>query len=1044
MSYKTLAELYAEHEGKVTDKWSLYLEEYDRIFNEYRAKPINMLEIGIQNGGSLEIWPRYFPNGEKFVGCDINPDCSLLRYKDPRITLVIGDANSDSTQEVIFQHSREFDIVIDDGSHLSGDIVKSFVKYFPKIIDGGIFVAEDLHCSYWQGYEGGLFDPFSAITFFKYLADIINYEHWGLEKARVDILQGFVEKYGLVLDEDFLEQVHSIEFVNSICVVRKLPAKRNLLGDRIVVGENDDVVTGLQKLSHEVPPQVDNSWSLRDRPPAEELALRIQELNDREELITALNQAVAEQEEQINRLNQNINECNEEITSLNQAVIKEKRELEEILASKSWKITRPLRFAGRVFIGYPSSVARRVFSGTGYVLWRALPISIKSKQKLKGKLFKTLPWAFHRTNAYHVWNAYSQSSNCSPVINLRDEQTEGAANEYVPLLDAAPLKQKPAKLICFYLPQFHAIPENDEWWGEGFTEWTNVKPAQPQFEGHYQPHVPGELGYYNLLDPAVQRRQVELAKLYGIGGFCFYFYWFGGKRLLEKPIENYLNDDALDLPFCLCWANENWSRRWDGLDNDILISQHHSEEDDLAFIKHISKYLKDSRYIRIDDKPLLLVYRPSLLPSAKETVRRWREWCRENGIGEIYLTCTQSFDTIDPIEFGFDAAVEFPPNNTAPPSITEDIPGCSPAFAGQIYDWRVYPERSKNYQEPPYTLFRGVNPSWDNTARKKENGTILYGSSPLGYQQWLTNAIQDTVNRFPNHDQRLVFINAWNEWAEGAHLEPDQQYGYAYLEATRMAQIRTAYPASMNTDALAIIIHVFYEDIYLDIMERLEGIKGVSFKLFVTTPREKSDDIDSILKSSGFEYHLLPVDNHGRDVLPFLKIIQRVVDEGYAYILKIHTKKSKHRGDGDIWRKDIYDKLLSKESMLKAIIGFKKDENLGLIGPAGHIVSMGFYWGSNKRMVESFATRMGQTVESIKSLNFVAGNMFFARVDALLPLLNLAMSEDDFEQEAGQVDGTLAHAIERLIPISAKAKSYELIDTNMNRAFNETKSYKFA
>jgi lipopolysaccharide biosynthesis protein len=200
-----------------------------------------------------------------------------------------------------------------------------------------------------------------------------------------------------------------------------------------------------------------------------------------------------------------------------------------------------------------------------------------------------------------------------------------------------------------------------------------VKPAAPQFEGHYQPHIPGELGYYDLNNKETQKKQVEMAKLYGISGFCFYFYWFAGNRLLEQPLLQYLEDSTLDLPFCLAWANENWSRRWDGLDNEILIRQNYSKEDDINFISYLSKYLLDTRYIKINGKPLIIVYRPNLLPSAIKTANRWRKWCRENGIGEVFLAYTQSFEKKAPQEYGFDAAIEFPPNNSEPPNITNKI-----------------------------------------------------------------------------------------------------------------------------------------------------------------------------------------------------------------------------------------------------------------------------------------------------------------------------------------------------------------------------------
>jgi len=512
-----------------------------------------------------------------------------------------------------------------------------------------------------------------------------------------------------------------------------------------------------------------------------------------------IHQALVERNVQISNLNKAITERDNQIVDLNQAVTNAKHELKQVLASKSWQITKPFRFTRRVVVNGSYVATRRILSDKSRSLWRALPISSESKRSLKELLFKMFPSVFCWSKAYQAWNAFNAPVTCAPMNNAHYRYPgETWYEEYVPLIKNSPLDQKPAKLICFYLPQFHTIPENDAWWGEGFTEWMNVQPAQPQFAGHYQPHVPGELGYYNLLDPSVQRRQVELAKLYGIGGFCFYFYWFGGKRLLEAPIETYLNDSSLDLPFCLCWANENWSRRWDGLDSEILIAQQHSAEDDLAFIQYVARYMRDPRYIRIDGKPLLLVYRPSLLPSAKKTAARWRDWCSKNGVGEIYLANTQSFEMVNPTRYGFDAAIEFPPNNSNPPDITDSVTPLGEEFGCTVYDGSVFAERSEHYKQQDYLLLRGVCTSWDNTARRKNRGTVFLGHTPALYQRWLENAISDTVEHRVNPDERLIFINAWNEWAEGAHLEPDARYGYAYLNATLRALL-----ACSGSDACA-------------------------------------------------------------------------------------------------------------------------------------------------------------------------------------------------------------------------------------------------
>lgn len=615
-----------------------------------------------------------------------------------------------------------------------------------------------------------------------------------------------------------------------------------------------------------------------------------------------------------------------------------------------------------------------------------------------------------------------------------DEILDAQYVEYIgdPLIDFDP----PVKAVCFYLPQYHEIPENDQWWGKGFTEWTNVRPAKPKFRGHYQPRIPGELEYYNLLDPGIQKRQIELARQYGLHGFCFYYYWFGGKRLLEKPVENYLNDPSLDFPFCLCWANENWTRRWDGLDHDVLIAQKHSPQDDIAFIEDVARYFQDRRYIKVDEKPILVVYRPSLLPSARKTASRWRKWCRRNGIGEIFLALTHSFDTINPREIGYDAAIEFPPNNQHPPEITSQISGIKDDFEGKIFDWGVFPERSQKYEKPAYPLFRGVCPSWDNTARKKNRGNILYGSSPRGYQNWLYNAILDTSVHWPASN-RLVFINAWNEWAEAAYLEPDAEYGYAYLDATRMAMIRAKSHLSKNTDfnnkTLAVAIHAFYPDVLEEIVQRISLLKNTDLKLYVTSPPDRAKDVLEILGGSGLGYQHLPTENRGRDVLPFFKILKDVIKNKHDVLLKLHTKRSTHRQDGKKWRDDIYDRLLTPDASEDVLRFFSDAPEAGIVGPKNHILPMDCYWGSNEKRILELSTRLGIHKSHVFSARFVAGTMFYARTRIFMPALGL-VDESSFEEEKGQIDGTMAHAFERLFSVCAIKSGLKVYDTDFTDA----------
>lgn len=348
------------------------------------------------------------------------------------------------------------------------------------------------------------------------------------------------------------------------------------------------------------------------------------------------------------------------------------------------------------------------------------------------------------------------------------------------------------RAIAIYLPQFHRVPENDRWWGEGFTEWTNVRRGRPMYAGHEQPRVPhDDIGYYDLDDPDVLARQAAMAARYGIYGFCYYYYWFDGRRILEKPIERMLRSGKPDFPFCFCWANENWTRTWDGRDREILLEQRHSPESDERFLRDLLPALRDPRYIRIDGMPLLAVYRPALLDDAAATAARWRALAKKEGLAGLHLAAFQSFDRHDPRGFGFDSAIQFPPLQTPATDLTAAANFTVTAeFHGRVYDYRETMRHFLGQPRQRYPRYRGVMPRWDNTARRMERSTSWIHATPERYGEWLRAAVAQTQIEHPDGRQ-FLFINAWNEWAEGAHLEPDTKHGYRYLEET-LAALRTA------------------------------------------------------------------------------------------------------------------------------------------------------------------------------------------------------------------------------------------------------------
>ncbi len=366
------------------------------------------------------------------------------------------------------------------------------------------------------------------------------------------------------------------------------------------------------------------------------------------------------------------------------------------------------------------------------------------------------------------------------------------------------------KLLAYYLPQYHPVPENDAAWGQGFTEWTNLGRALPRFAGHLQPRIPRDLGHYRLDGGDTLRQQVALAQGAGLHGFVFYFYWFNGRRLMDAPLEALLADPGVSMPFCLMWANENWTRRWDGSDDQVLVSQDYRIRDEPALVAELARHFADPRYIRLDGRPLLMVYRPRLIPDTAATVSRWRRLFRDGSGEDPVFVMAQSFGDEDPRPHGMDAAVEFPPHKLTArvPMVNSTLHVLDPAFDAEVYEYAAIARASVEEPAPSYPLIKTAVPGWDNDPRRQGAGTVLHGATPALYQAWLEDLIR-FATRHPVHGERIVCINAWNEWAEGATLEPDVHWGAAFLNATARAAGGLAAPGArtrillVGHDALA-------------------------------------------------------------------------------------------------------------------------------------------------------------------------------------------------------------------------------------------------
>lgn len=386
---------------------------------------------------------------------------------------------------------------------------------------------------------------------------------------------------------------------------------------------------------------------------------------------------------------------------------------------------------------------------------------------------------------------YNTKAEQREYVEYIEKSILGKKREFVEFDECGYQRQKEdPKIIAWYLPQFHQLEINNKFHGQGFTEWTNTSKTIPLFTGHYQPHIPYDVGYYDLLNPDTIKRQIYLAKHYGIYGFCFHYYWFSGKKIMEKPLELLLKHKELDMPFCIDWATENWTALWDGGNREIMLEQNLQEGDAEKFMEDILPYMMDQRYIKIDGRPILVLYRVNIFEKeqVKTLLKTFREYAIEKGFPNLYIMVTNAFDFEEDVtEWGADALVEFPPHALLHFFEKYEPSGYkNPYYNGDIYDGIPFIEKKQymlNHKTQVY--FRSALTNWDNTARKAlSKGSIIYGLTPETFKTWLTDIVLES-RKIHSHSEDIVFVNSWNEWGEGSHLEPDMKYGYAYLQMVK-------------------------------------------------------------------------------------------------------------------------------------------------------------------------------------------------------------------------------------------------------------------
>ncbi len=587
------------------------------------------------------------------------------------------------------------------------------------------------------------------------------------------------------------------------------------------------------------------------------------------------------------------------------------------------------------------------------------------------------------------------------------------------------------KIIAFYLPQFHPFKENDEFWGKGFTEWTNVTKSKPNFIGHYQPHLPIHLGFYDLRLIENMQEQVLLAKNYGITGFCFYYYWFSGKKVMDLPIENLYNNKDIEIEYCICWANENWTRRWDGHNEDILLKQEYLINDSEKLILEINKYFYDERYIKIDNKPVIIIYNSLEIPDFQKFIDIMRKEAVKLGWTGIYIICAKTGNYISS-NFDIDAMVEFPPHDyKQSENINSKLNIVNSDYKGWIYDYNLYANAALT-KKIENKLFKTVMLGWDNTARRQNLSTIFNNFSINKFSQLVSQRLHSIARDDKlNEKEKILFINAWNEWAEGTHLEPDRKYGFSYLNAVykNIKNFDIKYQKFFDCNnyiknhSIAIIFHLYYTDTLQEFIINSKQYHNIADFYFTIVDSVISDEIIQRIKMAFPNSNIFICENRGRDILPFIKIYKNIKKLNYKYVCKLHSKQSKHLESGKGWFQDLLDKLLLKDfEDIKNLI----DANNGLLIPNKYGVQIKGVWNGfnslkgNLENIKYFCNLLNIKIDL--DSYFPAGTMFWFNSDAFSGIESIEDMEFSFEN--GAFNGEKQHAIERILGLLCIKNGY--------------------